>query len=113
MKSKEHDLQVTCVKWFRLQYPKLSKLLFAVPNGTNKSPYMRGYFKAEGLTAGVPDLLFLYHSRLFAIEMKIPGSYLNANQKELHPIWNDHLATEVYVVRTFEEFKKIIESIIL
>ena len=33
MKSKEAQLQTTCVRWFRLQYPEYARLLFAVPNG--------------------------------------------------------------------------------
>ena len=30
--NKEHRLQSACVRWFRHQYPKLSKVLFAIPN---------------------------------------------------------------------------------
>ena len=29
----EHQIQCACIDWFRLAYPKLQSLLFAVPNG--------------------------------------------------------------------------------
>lgn len=33
LKISEDQLQRQCVKWFRMQYPKLEKRLFAIPNG--------------------------------------------------------------------------------
>ena len=33
----ESQLQKSCVMWFRLQYPRLRYLLFAVPNGGARS----------------------------------------------------------------------------
>ena len=38
------------------QYPELA-LLFAIPNGSYKSPAARRLFKATGLRSGVPDLM--------------------------------------------------------
>lgn len=56
--STEHDEQVALFRWAevsRHRYPQL-KLMFAIPNGYNKS--MAGAMKAkrEGLKAGVPDI---------------------------------------------------------
>lgn len=31
--EEEHNIQVNCVKWFRLQYRNYASLLFAIPNG--------------------------------------------------------------------------------
>lgn len=50
---------------------------FAVPNGSNKSINQAKLFKAEGLRAGVPDLIFPMQSKNatfigLAIEMKRP-----------------------------------------
>ncbi len=50
---------------------------FAVPNGSNKSINQARLFKAEGLRAGVPDLIFPVKSKNglklgLAIEMKRP-----------------------------------------
>lgn len=33
MRHREHDLEVTCVRWLRLQDLEYAPLLFAVPNG--------------------------------------------------------------------------------
>jgi hypothetical protein len=75
----EHQEQAAVVQWAALmasRYPALG-MLFAVPNGANKSPVARGMFRAEGLKRGVPDLILPvarvvngvgYHG--MAIEMK-------------------------------------------
>lgn len=101
-----------CVQWFRLAYPKLSKLLFAVPNGGSRNKIEAYNMKKEGVTAGVPDLLFLYNSNLYAIEMKAVKGRLTESQKDLHPIWNEHLVKEVFVCRSFERFQEIIMDIV-
>ena len=71
----ESSLQRTCVEWFRLRYPQLSKLLFAVPNGGSRNVIEATNLKREGVTSGVADLILLhpssggtYHS--LCIEMK-------------------------------------------
>lgn len=56
MKQNEHNLQVACVKWFRLQYPEYSDLLFAIPNGGQRHKVVAAKLKAEGVVPGVPDL---------------------------------------------------------
>ena len=83
----ESNLQQDCVRWFRLQYPKLAMLLFAVPNGGKRSrrTYVNKYgslvtyspeakaMNREGVTAGVSDLILLKPAGPFAslcIEMK-------------------------------------------
>ena len=65
-RHEESRLQESCVTWFRLQYPKLALLLFAVPNGgkrTHRTIVRAGrvityspeakQMKKEGVTAGV------------------------------------------------------------
>lgn len=112
VKHTEHDIQAACIKWFRLQYPRLAPLLFAVPNGTNKSKTARMMFKAEGLTAGVSDLLFLlprggYHG--LCIEMKTRTGRQSAEQKA----WQAAVEAQGYlyvVIRSLDEFMKIITN---
>lgn len=59
-------------------HPKLRDVpWFAVPNGSYKSPNQAKLFKAEGLRAGVPDLIFPVKSKDgkkigLVIEMKRP-----------------------------------------
>jgi hypothetical protein len=71
MKQSEHDLQVNCIKIFKIKYP--SKMIFSIPNAGKRSVRAGVYYKAEGLLAGVPDLFVPepcgYFSGLF-IEMK-------------------------------------------
>lgn len=71
MRTGEHNLQKACVTWFRLQYPNY--ILFAIPNGAKRTARQGHYYKEEGLTAGVPDLMIAepvgYFSGFF-VEMK-------------------------------------------
>lgn len=50
----EHEEQCAFIKWFHKQYPKV--VVFAVPNAAMRDYKLAAYLKAEGMTAGVPDL---------------------------------------------------------
>ena len=69
----EHREQVQFVAWFRLTYPDLARLLYAIPNGVATSKANGARLKAEGVTAGIPDLCLAVprngHHGLY-IEMK-------------------------------------------
>jgi hypothetical protein len=75
----EHDIQRAFFDWVRLAEgaePRL-KLMFAVPNGGLRSAKTAGMLKAEGVRAGVLDVLFPCASSGFrglAIEFKRPGN---------------------------------------
>lgn len=105
----ESHLQRTCVGWFRLQYPAISKLLFAVPNGGARSRTEAAIMKAEGVTAGVTDLVLLIGRGGFnalCIEMKTTdkGSRLTLPQAEWQVLAAHHGSCCV-TCRTFEEFQ--------
>jgi hypothetical protein len=76
----EHSEQVAIVQWsIRMQgrYPELEHCLFAIPNSAKRSPQLAAYMKAEGMKAGVSDLLLLSPRGQFhgaAFELKIPGN---------------------------------------
>ena len=61
-------------------------LMFAIPNGSNKSLTAQRNFKAEGLKAGVPDLMIpianKYYHGLF-IEMKRRAKSLKNGKKSI------------------------------
>ena len=84
MKSKEHELQAACVKWFSLQYPQYDRMLFAIPNGGHRDIRTAARLKAEGVKRGVPDL-FLSIPRAgycgLYIEMKYGENKLTADQE--------------------------------
>lgn len=71
MKEQEHNIQVSCVTWFRYQYPQY--LIWAIPNGGQRNAVVAAKLKAEGVLAGVPDLFIAVsrgsYSGLF-VEMK-------------------------------------------
>lgn len=112
MKHGESQLQRNCVKWFRLQYPELSLLLFAVPNGSKRDAITASILKAEGVVSGVSDLILLvpnadYHA--LCIEMKFGTNNPTDNQKS----WGK--AAEKYgnkyaVVRSFEQFRQAVND---
>lgn len=73
--NREHELQKACVKLFRYRYPKLQKLLFAIPNGANLQGGAKEWNRllAEGAVPGAADLFLSVPSGDLAglyIEMK-------------------------------------------
>jgi len=117
-KITESKLQESCVTWFRYNYPTLKLCLFAVPNslfiyGVPKQKLMSAGAKQkrEGLIAGVPDLVLMYNGTAYGVEMKLPYNKLQDVQEKVHESWKSQ-GIDVFVIRSFEEFKKLIESII-
>jgi hypothetical protein len=104
----EHDEQTAVFKWRDLnlkKYPELISLA-AIPNGGHRHKAVAGKLKAEGVSAGFPDIILTcprhgYHG-LF-IEMKVrKGGRVSPEQKE----WLDRLRREGYqalVCHGFEE----------
>lgn len=109
----EHRLQVACVSWFRLQFPRLALRLFAIPNGGFRSKTTAARLRDEGVLSGVADL-FLAEPRscwggLF-IEMKTTarGSDLSQMQRTwASDIRQDYGYT---VCRTIEEFQNTVRA---
>ena len=62
----EHEEQRDLVRWFRRKYGPVR--IFAIPNGGYRSMTAAAKFKAEGVSAGIPDL-FVPAWRLW-VEMK-------------------------------------------
>jgi len=93
-----------------MQYPKIGKLFFAVPNGGARGVVEASIMKGEGVTAGVSDCILLVGRKGFnslCVEFKTGDGRQTALQKE----WGE--LTEVngnkYVIcRSFDEFVKII-----
>lgn len=84
-KNEEHKLQCACVKWFRYRYPKYSRLLYAVPNGSRRDAITGKILKDEGVIRGVSDLNLDIANRFYhglRIEMKTPKGIQSKEQKE-------------------------------
>ena len=114
MRHDESKLQQACVKWFRLAYPKLARLLFAVPNGGKRRIVEASIMKAEGVVSGVADLLLLIPNathHALGIEMKTSKGKQNDNQKAWQKDFEEHGGKYV-VCRCFDEFRVEIERYI-
>lgn len=108
----ESQLQQACVRWFRVQYPKLARCLFSIPNEGKRGRANSMRMKAEGMVAGVPDLFLTvpakpYHG-LF-IEMKWGDNKPTANQVEFMRE-ADHMGYKTVVVWSFEQFENAIKT---
>lgn len=82
---KEHEIQATFIRWVRLAEKTdwRLKLLFAVPNAGRRTRAEAAWMIAEGLRAGVPDIMFPFPAGAFsglAIEFKRPGGKASDEQ---------------------------------
>ncbi len=97
----EHEEQREFVQWFRRIF---SPRIFAIPNGGKRSASQGARLKAEGVSAGVPDL-FIPEWHTF-IEMK----RLDGSPAPPQLDWLAYLKTcgyEVFVCRGCEEAQKV------
>ena len=114
MRNKEEEhLQTACISWFDYQYPQFKKLLFAVPNGGSRHKLEAANLKRQGVRAGVSDLIFLYPSFNYAflcIEFKTLKGKQSDEQKQFETLIDGQTQGRYVVIRSFEEFKEIIED---
>lgn len=114
MRDIEHRLQCACVKWFRLQYPGLAMLLFAIPNGGARNAVTGQRLKEEGVVAGVADLFLSApnsESHGLYIEMKTAKGVQSPSQRSFQAAVEEQ--GYVYAVcRSFEEFRGCMEAYI-
>lgn len=92
--AKEHEIQATFIRWVKLAEKAdwRLKLLFAVPNAGRRTRAEAAWMIAEGLRAGVPDIILPYPSGPFvglAIEFKRPGETTSEKQDEYIPLLVD------------------------
>lgn len=115
MNHKESQTQIACVEWFRYQFPKYQKLLFAVPNGGARNAREGRILKMEGVTPGVSDLILLIAKKGFGslcIEMKTEKGRQNENQKS----WQaraEAYGNKYVICRSVDDFIKVIEWYLL
>lgn len=107
--EEEHRIQCACVRWFSLQYPKLRGRLFAVPNGGRRDQTTAAKLKAEGVVAGVADLILLKSNHDYGallIEMKTA----TGRQRESQKAWEQSVCAggeyKYVVCRSFDDFAR-------
>ena len=123
MKTTEHNLQKSCVKWFRMQYPEYALNLQAIPNGAKRDARTGKWYKDEGMTAGAPDLILLYPSFItgsnndiigidlfgVGIEFKTEKGRQTDAQKQVE-LAILSAGYGYWIVRDFDDFKNKIEN---
>ena len=109
-KNLEAKLQEQCVRWFRLEYPRLAGCYFAIPNGGSRNPMEGANLKRQGVLAGVADT-FLMSKVLncfgLFIEFKIGKNNLTEHQQHFKITAQFH-GYAYEIVRSFDEFKEVI-----
>ena len=106
MKRKESELQISCVNWFRYQYPQYKMLLFSIPNGGLRNIKTAVTLKREGVISGVPDLFLSlprgeWHGMY--LELKSGSNDLTANQ-DMFFILARKQGYKCEVIRTLDQF---------
>lgn len=107
----EHDLQVACFQWFSLQYPSLRGRLVAVPNGGHRSKAEAAKFKAEGVVAGVSDLILLKSNHDYgALLIEMKTSARTSKQSDKQKEWEKNITSlgeyKYVVCRTLDDFMR-------
>jgi hypothetical protein len=101
------------VRWFALKYPHYRGLLFAVPNGGRRDAVTGAKLKAEGVIAGVSDLIFLKRNSRYCgllIEMKKPKGKQSESQKEWERIINTLGEFKYVRCHSFDQFRHEVEE---
>lgn len=110
MRQEEHRIQCAIVKWFYYAYPQYrGGLFFAVPNGGHRNIQTAARLKAEGVTAGVSDLMLLvsrkgYHA--LCIEVKT----MVGRQSESQKAWEAKVKSQGFcysIVRSLGDFASL------
>ncbi len=112
MRQTESQLQKSCIMWFRLQYPSIARLIFAVPNGGSRNPREAAKMKGEGVTAGVADVILLKASSGYSslcIEFKTAKGRQQKTQKEWQQVVEEN-GNKYIICRSFDSFRDIIKG---
>ena len=114
----EFDLHKACVDYAKLQYENKGLcFLHHSPNEAigivdKKVMFQQNKFQQMGRKLGFPDLMILCKSNVIFIEFKSKIGKLSINQIDcIEKIHKQNY--KVYVVKSFEEFKLIIDNFIL
>ncbi|MCK5606506.1 VRR-NUC domain-containing protein [Candidatus Pacearchaeota archaeon] len=112
LRELEHDHQVALFAWAAYDKRPELKLMYAVPNGGLRNKAVAGKLKAEGVKAGVPDIVLPvarggFHS--LYIELKVGKNTVKANQRD----WLDRLhgaGNMAVVCYGWDKAQKVIEG---
>ncbi len=104
MNQEEHRIQCAIIRWYRLV--RRQGLIFAVPNGGGRTASQGAILKAEGVLAGVSDLIVVEGGRVLFVEVKTPKGRQQESQKEFEEKVKAQ-GLEYVLVRSLDEFMGI------
>lgn len=96
-KATEHQIQSALFKWLATVHPNV--VAYAIPNAARRSMAQAAYLKAEGLRAGMPDVVVAtarggFHG--LYLELKTDSGKLSDHQREmLSRLADEHYACAV------------------
>lgn len=105
-------MQIACKRWFDYQYQHFAHLLFAVPNGGQRGKFEAKIMKAEGITAGVADMILLISRRGYG-SLCIEFKTATGRQSEAQKNWQalaESCGNKYVVIRSIEEFIRTITA---
>lgn len=111
--DEEHRIQCSCVRWFNLKYRKLKGRLFAVPNGGKRDALTGAKLKAEGVVAGVADLILLKSNRFYGallVEMKTLTGRQSKSQKDWEQIITSEGDYKYVVCHSIDDFIREVDD---
>lgn len=111
-RHEESDLQIACIRWFRLKHRELSRVCFHVPNGGVREHRDASLLKREGVMPGVADILLLRGNGTYGylcIELKTSTGRQSEPQKEFEKAVCENGGMYV-IVRSLDEFMAVISG---
>lgn len=103
----ESSLQAECVRYMRNDLRVFYGTFFSIPNEGKRGVVNASRMLAQGLLAGMPDLAWLTDGTIVFFELKAKGGTTSPKQKLIHKNLKA-LGYDVHVVKTLDEFKKIV-----
>lgn len=111
--DEEHRIQCSCVRWFNLKHRKLKGRLFAVPNGGKRDALTGAKLKAEGVVAGVADLILLVPNRFYGallVEMKTLTGRQSKSQKDWEQIITSERDYKYVICHSLDDFIREVDD---
>lgn len=108
--TEEFRIQAQCAQWLWNTYPECRKCFILVDNNSS-STIAALQKRAMGMVKGAADTFFYWKKHLYFMEFKTPIGKQSQAQMDFQNVANIH-AHKYLIIRSFEEFKEIIESIL-
>ena len=110
---REDTLQIACVRYFDLEFPTLSTLLFHPANGGSRNAIEGAKFKRMGVRRGVADLIFLLPNTQYpfiVFELKDGDRGRQSKEQKEWQKQVERVGGKYVVVRKIEDFMKTINE---